>query len=71
MVTSGPRAGEVIGSYRVKPLYHASLDPEEYKTLLEANGFKVMSHAVEDQSCGGHTIWIAQSGASEAPRGSG
>jgi SAM-dependent methyltransferase len=60
MFTSGPSHGEAIGSYRGDPLYHASLDPAEYTSLLNANGFSVADRAVEDASCGGHTIWLAQ-----------
>lgn len=58
LFTSGPRAGEAIGEYRGEPLYHASLDPAEYESLLAVNGFKVVGHAVEDQDCGGHTVWL-------------
>jgi SAM-dependent methyltransferase len=58
--TSGPAHGEAIGSFRGEPLYHASLDPAEYTSLLDENGFAVMAHAVEDPTCGFHTIWLAQ-----------
>jgi SAM-dependent methyltransferase len=60
MFTSGPRHGEAVGSFGGEPLYHASLDPAEYLSLLDRNGFRVVSHAVEDPTCGGHTIWLAQ-----------
>jgi len=60
MFTSGPSAGEAIGAYRGEALYHASLDTEEYRELLGANGFRVLDHVVEDASCGGHTIWLAR-----------
>jgi SAM-dependent methyltransferase len=60
MFTSGPAHGEAIGSLGGEPLYHASLDPAEYRSLLDQNGFRVVSHAVEDPDCGGHTIWLAQ-----------
>jgi hypothetical protein len=60
MFTSGPAHGEAIGSYRGEPLYHASLDPAEYESLLDTTGFDVIAHAVEDPSCGKHTIWLAQ-----------
>ncbi len=60
MFTSGPSHGEVVGTYRGEPLYHASLDAAEYRALLDASGFAVVSHVVEDPSCGGHTIWLAQ-----------
>lgn len=60
MFTSGPAHGEAIGSFGGEPLYHASLDPAEYRALLDENGFRVISHVAEDPACGGHTIWLAQ-----------
>jgi hypothetical protein len=36
------------------------LDGVEYRQLLEHNGFAVVSHVVEDITCGGHTLWLAQ-----------
>jgi SAM-dependent methyltransferase len=62
MFTSGPAHGEAIGTFRGEPLYHASLDETEYRSLLDRCGFDVMSHVVEDLSCGGHTIWLARLG---------
>lgn len=43
MFTSGPAAGEAIGIWQGAPLYHASLDPAEYRALLDANGFDVVA----------------------------
>lgn len=60
MFTSGPAAGEAIGSYRGESLYHASLDPDAYVALLDANGFEVLDHIAEDATCGGRTIWLAR-----------
>jgi SAM-dependent methyltransferase len=60
MFTSGPSNGEGIGTYKGEPLYHASLDGDEYRWLLSQNGFDVVLHVVEDPSCGDHTIWLAQ-----------
>lgn len=60
MFTSGPAHGEAVGSYQGEPLYHASLDAAEYRALLNANGFAVIAHRVEDPNCGNHTIWLAQ-----------
>ena len=60
MFTSGPAHGEAIGEFGGEPLYHASLDTAEYRSLLDRNGFGVVSHVVEDPDCGGHTIWLAQ-----------
>ena len=60
MFTSGPAHGEATGSFAGEPLYHASLDPSEYRSLLDRNGFDVVSHVAEDPGCGGHTVWLAQ-----------
>jgi len=60
MFTSGPAHGEAIGSFQGKPLYHGSLDPSEYRQLLDDNGFDVVTHIAEDPTCGGHTIWLAR-----------
>jgi hypothetical protein len=49
-----------VGSYRGEPLYHASLDGAEYRALLHDAGFNVVTHVVEDPSCGLRTIWLAQ-----------
>lgn len=60
MFTSGPSHGEAIGTFQGQPLYHGSLDETEYRSLLDENGFDVLSHVVEDPTCGRHTIWLAQ-----------
>ncbi|MBX9589066.1 MAG: class I SAM-dependent methyltransferase [Hyphomonadaceae bacterium] len=60
MFTSGPVAGLAIGAMHGEPLYHASLEPAEYRTLLATHGFTVVAHVAEDVSCGGHTVWLAQ-----------
>lgn len=62
MFTSGPRQGEAIGTYQGEPLFHASLDPAEYRSVLDENGFEVVSYVAEDPACGKHTIWLAQLG---------
>lgn len=58
--TSGPSYGEAIGTYKGEPLYHGSLDGAEYRSLLDQNGFDVVSHVVEDSTCGHQTVWLAQ-----------
>jgi SAM-dependent methyltransferase len=60
MFTSGPAQGETIGSCFGEPLYHASLDPAEYRQLLAANGFAVLSFVANDPACGEHTVWLAK-----------
>jgi hypothetical protein len=58
MFTSGPSLGEQIGTFSGEPLYHASLASSEYRLLLHDNGFDVVTHVVEDPTCGLHTIWL-------------
>lgn len=60
MFTSGTSEGEAIGDLEGDPLYHGSLSPEEYRSLLDGAGFVVIEHVVEDPSCGYRTIWLAQ-----------
>lgn len=60
LFTTGPAHGEAIGAFENEPLYHASLDPAEYRRLLEAAGFTVVAHVSEDPTCGHHTVWLAQ-----------
>lgn len=63
MFTSGHSRGEVVGEWHGEPLYHASLDPQEYKTLLEENGFDLIRAWLNDPACGHATVWLAQRGA--------
>ena len=59
LFTSGPKAGEAFGNFHGHALFHASLDPEEYRALLASSGFSVLLHRAEDPDCGGHTVWLA------------
>jgi len=60
MFNSGPAAGEAIGSYKGDPLYHASLDPAEYRELLARHGFELIEYLAEDPQAGGRTAWLAR-----------
>ena len=60
MFTTGPRRGEAVGDWRGEPLYHGSLDPADYRALLEEAGFSLLDHVVEDAACGHATIWLAR-----------
>jgi SAM-dependent methyltransferase len=46
LFTSGPRAGEAIGCFQGHDLHHASLDPDEYRALLSASGFRPLLYHV-------------------------
>lgn len=58
--TSGPEQGEAIGSWRGEPLYHASLDPAEYRRLLDHHRFELVEHRSQDAGCGGAYIWLSR-----------
>ena len=60
MFTAGPSAGEPIGQVAGQPVYHSSLDPQEYHQLLAEHGFDLLHFAPEDPNCNGHTIWMAR-----------
>ena len=61
MFNAGPSRGEVVGSYRGDPLYHASLAPPEYEAALRRIKFEIVVHVAEDPNAGGRTAWIARS----------
>ena len=58
--TSGPMAGEAIGEWQGEPLYHASLNPEDYRALLADNGFEVISYTEGEPIIAGPTVWSAR-----------
>ena len=62
MFTSGTHDGEAVGNLEGDALYHASLDPDDYHTLLDGEGFHMVDHVTEDPTCGRRTIWLAQLG---------
>ena len=60
LLTTGHGAGVRIGEWQGEPLYHASLDPDEYRRLLAENGFAVVDVRLDDPECGGATVWLAR-----------
>ena len=54
--------GEAIGELEGQPLYHGSLDRQEYRDLLEANGFEVVRYVEWDEECGRANVWLARRG---------
>ncbi len=60
MYTSGPKYTEVWSDNAGEQLYHASLDAEEYRNLLNENHFEILHHAINDPACAGATVWIAK-----------
>jgi len=59
LFTSGPEHGEAWGENGGEVLYHASLSQEEYKSLLQTHGFKLISLNINDALSGGATVWLA------------
>lgn len=57
--TSGPRAGIAMGEWQGEPLYHDSLAPDEYRALLAANGFEVLSFTAGHPIAAGPSVWLA------------
>ena len=60
LFTSGPQHGETIGNLYGEALYHASLAPDDYRSLLAANHFAVVMERMEDSDCGRHSVWLAR-----------
>ncbi|GGZ74709.1 methyltransferase [Ignatzschineria indica] len=60
LITTGADAGEAIGKFNGHDLYHASLSPDHYRQLFIDHGFGLIQYKIEDQSCGGRTIWLAK-----------
>jgi SAM-dependent methyltransferase len=60
MFTSGPAAGEAIGTVEGRPVYHASLSPDDYRASLRAAGFVAVEFRAEDPDVGHRSIWLAR-----------
>ena len=58
--TSGPVAAEGYGEVSGAQVYHASLSPGEYRTMLAAHGFEELAFTPEDPDCNGHSVWMAR-----------
>ena len=59
LFTSGPAEGETSGRMQGDEFHYSSLSPEEYRELLDEQGFELLLHRLEDPACGGHTVWLA------------
>jgi SAM-dependent methyltransferase len=66
MFIGGPKRGVAMGEWMGGPLYHASLEPTEYRAGLEAAGLVDIEEAVlkprEDE---GARVWTARLGVSD------
>ena len=60
LMTSGPAPGEQIGALNGELLFHASLSPEEYGSILTNLGFRDIEFTPNDPECGNHSVWLAR-----------
>lgn len=60
MLTVGPAAGEVAGHVGDDAIYHSSLAPDEYDSILAGLGLAVVRFTKEDPDCGGRTVLLAR-----------
>ena len=60
LFTSGKEYGESWGINGGKNLFHASLNRDQYHSLLEAHDFRVLIYKEDDPECGEATVWMAQ-----------
>jgi hypothetical protein len=62
MFNTGSEQGEAISTYTFKGerLYHASLAPAEYRSLLDQYGFEVVRHVANDGRSSGRTVWLCR-----------
>ncbi len=59
LLTIGHEAGEVLGTVEGDRVYHASLDPVEYRQILYSAGFKNIEITLQDEDCDSHTVLLA------------
>jgi len=60
MFTSGPDAGEATGTVEGRAVYHASLAPSEYASLMQMNGILPRAYIADDPDCDNHSVWLGQ-----------
>jgi predicted TPR repeat methyltransferase len=60
LFNTGPARGEVTGCQFGEPLYHASLDPAEYRALFAGLGLMEIAFAPDDHMTGGRSVWLAR-----------
>jgi SAM-dependent methyltransferase len=60
LLTTGPAASETWGRVGASLVYHASLDPAEYRAQFGDHGFDVLWFRPEDPEFRGHSVWLAE-----------
>ena len=59
LLTVGDEAGEVLGIVNGEQVYHASLAPAEYRSILEQHGFTAIEIVLRDPDCDQHSVLLA------------
>ena len=67
MFTTGPDAGEVVGSFEGEALYHASLNPDDYRDLLRSHGFEPIATPQVRDTDANRLVWLARRMEANAP----
>jgi len=61
LLTTGPQAGDgVWGKVGQSDIYHASLDPDEYRDLMGKAGFAPLWFRPNDVALRGASVWLAR-----------
>jgi SAM-dependent methyltransferase len=60
LFNTGPAHGEVVGEQFEEELYHASLDPAEYRELFRAVWLTEIAFVPEDPNAGGRSVWLVR-----------
>ncbi|MCH2165142.1 MAG: class I SAM-dependent methyltransferase [Marinovum sp.] len=60
LVTVGPDAGEATGTVGTRQVFHASLSPAGYATVLEDNGLRLTGFLAEDPETECRTVLMAR-----------
>lgn len=60
LFTSGPAAGEAWGQVAGRDVWHASLDPDDYRIACARVGLPAMTFVPQDPLAGGHSVWFGQ-----------
>ena len=58
--TSGDYENEVWSDNGGEDLYHASLSPEEYKSLIKAHNLDLLYYTLKDPAYGDASVWISK-----------
>jgi len=59
LLTIGHEDSEVLGTVEGEPVYHSSLDPDEYRRILSECGFRRIEMTLEDEDCDWHSVLLA------------